>query len=262
MSWRSIAFAAGGRRTIAVILGLSLARLVNPLPACASEPDAESTASYSAAPAVFREQIDTVVLSWPQIDREIQPTAAQTKDLMEAVSSALVRRGYRVVPTADYRAAWLSVSSLIGNAYDPVTGHADPQRLRATREHVVAALEASDGVDAVITVALEQRAMTIEKAGDSDPGVWSAAGQPLSWNGKKLVAFPGRLPQAVEGVVLEVAIHDAAWRLLYRRSSPLGWLNVYAHASRETQSADVLYELPGLLENAVSMALASVPYRR
>ena len=171
-------------------------KLRTTLPIAASEVRPASVPS-----AQIKEQVMTIALA--RIDAEGHPQVEQVRTLYEKhLSEALVKAGFRVLPSPTYAQAADAASREVGGIYDPITGKVVPDKSKAMDAALRRRLAAEHAVDAVLTPRMEMVTATYNEAGDAkwDGVTQSVFKTEFGWNGR---AYSGQQPALSLGVRLE-----------------------------------------------------------
>jgi hypothetical protein len=155
----------------------------------------------SAPAAQIKEKVMTVALA--RIDAAEHPQPERVQALYEKqLIEALVKAGFRVLPSATYAQAFDASAHEVGGIYDVITGKVVPEKSKAMDAALKRRLREEHAVDAVLTPRIELVTATYDQKGDArwDGVTQSVFKTEYGWNGK---AYSGQQPALSLGVRLE-----------------------------------------------------------
>lgn len=236
---------------LAVLLATAIA-----LSATSPAAIAEQYDPYKVPKEVIAGRVDAIAL-WPvqvRFDGEV-PDNLQTR-VEEMVTAALVAKGYRVVPSEEYLAAWIEVAEKVGAVFDPVTGKPDEDKLATVRDFAGREMVARHGVDAVLFVQITPDSVRPwVQPRFMHPGEFHAIDQELVWQGRPLQAHPDNQPQSVSGTYLGVILEDLKGAQLYNIRAPIEYTRIYLLGSYEDVPRASLFRDQGRLQTALDKTL-------
>jgi hypothetical protein len=227
---------------------------------------ADAANAYGVPPAQVA-RVQTIALAPVDATDRFELSASITSDLERRFTAALEEKGYRVVPSQHWAAAWQRNSELVGGVYDPVSGEPDKEKAGIVSLHTAELLATEFKADAVlhlfVTVGVENPPAVFPptkgafvKALRGGP-FFDVQGERLHLRGGPLEGYEDR-PQRAEMSVLSARLEDLAGVRMFFDGALLEWIRVYVARGFEDRPKDELFADPARLDSSIARTLSAL----
>jgi len=226
---------------------------VPPAAAAAAEDEA-----YRVPKAVVSSRVETIAIATVHVPTETTEPLGARQAIAASVTHELQRKGYEVVPPAEYEALWRTYAAKLGKVFDPNTGQRDEKKAEAVFDLTGRELASRHGVDAVLFVHV-YRADLFPTGGYEELGPGYRVGdQKLRWQGETVGNGLLWHPQRIIGNVIDLVLVDLSGATMYATTTPIEWTRIYLARSHEDvpPSAQLRDRVPRAVERGLDDLVA------
>ena len=208
---------------------------------------------FTSSKEEVRSRVKVIALNRMSADTGISVTEQQRKDFEAYVTDELTRAGFRVVPAAVTQNIGRQESERIGGAFDPVTGQANPDKIKQLQEFTYKELAAKQQVDAVLFT----RLMVVKATFTSPWAHWDGVDENCETTDFGTRFLSGIHTGTMPALSFVVTLSDMNKATLYGNR---GGLQLLAKVFGQNQFVDVpkkdLLVDPKVNQNAVKLAIS------